>query len=162
MKSTKLYIFDLDDTLYDTSFRLDEVTPNFETMKLFPDALEILKKKEPEKILVTHGERKRQEKKIKTLGIRGYFKEIYICADGTEKLELFKKIVKEYGVENPKNCVIIGDRVDTEIRFGNMLGCVTVYLPRGKYSKLSPVDAIEIPTYTIHSFAELESAIGRG
>jgi len=151
----KLCIFDLDDTLYDTSNRLDRVTPNFETMKLYPGALEVLSDASVPKILVTYGNTDLQNKKIETLGVRSFFKEILICPTVAEKLNLFKEIIKKSNIQNPEEVAVIGDRRDGEIRYGNMLGFTTIYLKAGKYKDLEAKDDLEIPNFTILSLSEL-------
>lgn len=156
----KLCIFDLDDTLYDASFRLDEVTPNFAKMELFPDARAILENVSIPKVLVTHGKKELQEKKIKMLGIKKYFREIFIIGEGHEKHGVFKNILKKYKIQEPLEVVVVGDRIDTEIRFGNMLGCTTVQLLRGKYLKLEPRDSTDVPKHTIRSFKDLVPILG--
>jgi FMN phosphatase YigB (HAD superfamily) len=150
-----LLIFDLDDTLYDTSNRLDPVMPNYANMRLYPEALEILRDIPKEKVLVTFGKEEVQKKKIETLKIEPYFKEIYIFEDRSRKLEGFRQILEKYNVANPKEVIVIGDRIDTEIRYGNMLGVTTVHLNIGKYRMLMPKDELEIPTHTVNSLTEL-------
>src|SRR3989344_7084975 len=148
-------IFDLDDTLYDTSDRLDGVTPNFETMKLYRGARSMLQSLRCDLVLVTFGDRRRQERKIDTLGVREYFKEVLICSKTEKKHDLFKNILKKYRIKNPQEVFVIGDRIDSEIRYGKKLGCRTVHFKRGKYSKLLPKDDKEVPDHTIKTFEEL-------
>lgn len=152
---SKIFIFDLDDTLYDTSTRLDSVTPNFPAMKLYPDAKVILENQTIKKILVTHGEKETQDKKIDVLKIRGYFGEIYICENRFDKLDCFKKILEKHKIDNPKDVFVVGDRIDSEIKYGNMLGMTTVYLNRGKYMDLKPKDKNEVSEIKIQSLEEL-------
>lgn len=150
-----IFIFDLDDTLYNTSTRLDDNTPNFADMKLYPDTKEILNDQTIKKILVTQGERATQEKKIDTLKIQRYFAEMYVCQNKVDKLDCFKKILEKYKINNPKKVFVIGDRIDSEIKYGNILGMTTVYLNRGKYAALKPKDEKEIPNFKIQSLEEL-------
>ncbi len=157
-----LLIFDLDDTLYDTSMRIDENTPNFAEMKLYPDAKNFLESSSSEKILVTYGDVTTQEKKIETLGIRDYFSEIYICRERQEKLDCFKKILGKYKIENLKAILVIGDRIDSEIKYGNILGMTTVLLWRGKYKELKPKDENEIPDFKVQDFEELLKLLAGG
>lgn len=152
-----LYIFDLDDTLYDTSKRLDDVTPNFCDMKLYGDAKNFLETSKDEKILVTYGKRDIQERKIDTLNIRGYFSEIIISETSEDKLNCFNNILKKRRTIGAKDIFVVGDRIDSEIKYGNMLGMTTIYLKRGKYMKLKPSDENEIPKYTIKSLEELSA-----
>lgn len=149
----KVVVFDLDDTLYDTSGRLDDVTPNFTTMKLADDAHDLLEKIKYKKILLTHGDTDIQNKKIDTLNIRNLFDEIIIVATNAEKLPVFEKIKKEF--KDPKDVAVVGDRCDSEIRFGNMQGFVTILVSGWKYKNLAPKDDLEIPTYEIKAFSNL-------
>jgi|SRR3989344_4197783 len=149
----KTIIFDLDDTLYDTSGRLDDATPNFEGMKLLPGVREILEQIKAKKILLTHGSEAIQNKKIDTLGLKNLFDEIIIVATNAEKLSVFEKIKSEF--PNPKEVAVVGDRRDAEIRFGNICGFTTILIPGFKYKSLAPKDDLEIPAYEIRAFSDL-------
>ena len=62
-------------------------------------------------------------------------------------------------LKNKKNIIVVGDRIDAEIRYGNMLGATTILLSYGKYKDLKPKDAFEMPTYTIKKIGELQKLI---
>jgi FMN phosphatase YigB (HAD superfamily) len=72
-----------------------------------------------------------------------------------DKLDCFKKILEKHQVKNPKEVFVVGDRIDSEIKYGNRLGMTTVYLNRGKYSAIKPRDENEIPNFKIQSLEEL-------
>ena len=151
----KLIIFDLDDTLYDRIGQLDETYANLKDIKPFPDAIKVLKLITPPKILLSFGDPVIQEQKIDALGVRNFFKEIHICSDSPkEKKEIIRYLMKKYKV-TPAETLIVGDRIDSELRFGKLLGCITVRLLHGKYKDLKPKDEYEIPTYTIKRLGEV-------
>ncbi|HEY4512274.1 MAG TPA: HAD family hydrolase [Candidatus Paceibacterota bacterium] len=154
----KVIIFDLDDTLYDTSNRLPgKNSPNFADMKLLSGVRETLEQIKTKKILLTHGVKEIQEKKIDTLGIRGLFDEIIIVPSNTDKIPIFEKIAKEY--PDPETVMAVGDRRDAEIRYGNMQGFVTVLASGFKYKNLLPQDDSDVPVHKIKSFRELGGII---
>lgn len=151
----KLVIFDLDDTLYDRWGQLDETYKNLPNIKPFPDTIPVLKSITVPKILVSFGDPAIQQKKIDVLGIQTYFIEIRLCTTLEEKKRFFDEVTTKYRIKNPKDVLIVGDRLDSEIRFGKECGFVTVRLLRGKYKDLKPKDAFEIPDYTITTLSEL-------
>lgn len=153
-----LIIFDLDDTLYDKSGQIGEDINKIESIKPFEDAIEILKYPGFLKVLVSlakNGE-EIQMKKLKVLGILSYFDKILFCKDKEGKKRLFEMVLNEYKIK-PKETFVIGDRIDSEIRYGNMLGCITVFFKRNKwkYANLVPKDKFELATYTIYSLQEI-------
>lgn len=151
----KLIIFDLDDTLYDRFGQLDETYRNLPNIKLFDDAIYVLKSVKVPKILVSFGDYAIQQKKIEVLGLRKYFDEVDICATIGEKKKLFEGIVKKFRIKDPKEVVVVGDRIDSELRFGKMLGFVTIRLIWGKYKDLKPKDEYEVPDHTIKKLSEV-------
>ena len=160
-KKSKLLLFDLDDTIFDSTNQPKEedgVWP----IKVFDGLTPILESNEYEKILVTTQDPALGEafpkKKIDTLGIRHYFSEIYIVSDNEHKMDHFKQIIEEH---KDQEIIVIGNRIDSEIRYGNMLGLKTIFVKFGKYSVLEAKDEHEIPdhTITIDSFADLSKLI---
>lgn len=151
----KLVIFDLDDTLYDRFGQLDETYRNLPNIKLFPDTLQVLQALRAPKVLISKGDPIIQQKKVDVLGIRPYFKEIRICATPEEKQALFRELMQKYRITEPKDIAVIGDRIDSELRAGKMLGFLTIRLLHGKYKGLKPKDAFEVPDYTIKKLGEV-------
>ncbi len=155
MTTVRLVIFDLDDTLYDRWGQLDETYRNLPNITLFPDALQVLNAIKVPKVLISKGEPGIQQQKVDVLGIRPYFEEICVCASPEEKQALFKRLMDNYHITDPKDIVVIGDRLDSEIRAGKMLGFTTIRLLHGKYKDLKPKDAFEVPDYTIKTLREV-------
>lgn len=153
--SLKLVIFDLDDTLYDRWGQLDETYGNLPNIKLFPDALQLLNAIKVPKVLISKGDPEIQQKKIDVLGIRPFFEEICVCASPEEKQALFTRLMEKYAITDPKEIAVIGDRLDSEIRYGKLAGFITIRLVHGKYKDLKPRDAFEVPDYTIRELKEV-------
>ena len=149
-----MLIFDLDDTIFP---RLPDgfSEEQLRNIKPLPFVLEILKNSSTN-VLVTKGDPKTQTKKIKILNLEHYFLEIVVCSADHEKKECFQRIMKKYPQQD---LVIIGDRLDSEIRYGNELGLKTIRIKRGKYKDLQPKDKYEIPHHEINTFAELEKIL---
>lgn len=153
----KLVIFDLDDTLFDTSGQLDETFKNIDNIKPFPETKKILSAKGYTKVLVTrmkHG-LDIQNKKIDVLGIRKFFDEILFCPKDEEKKSCFEQILKRYPLSKKEEIYVIGNKRSSELRAGKMLGLKTILLKHGKYKDLKPKDSFEEPDYTIKKLDEL-------
>lgn len=150
--SHKTVIFDLDDTLFDRIGQLDETYANINNIRPFPETINVLQNQHFKKILLSCGKPETQNKKIDVLKIRSYFAEIHITSTQEEKKTILEQIAKRIGT---KNILVVGDRIDSEIRFGNMLGITTVRLLHGKYKDLKPKDDFEIPSFTIKKLSEV-------
>lgn len=147
----KVYIFDLDDTLFDSSGRKE-----YFDIRLFEGVKETLSSLNGHIILVTRGDKKMQNKKIEILGINSYIADIYICENDEEKLRIFENINTAH---DGKDFMVIGNRIDCEIRYGKMLGFRTIHVNHGKYSTLTPRDEFEVPDIVIENFKEIKKHI---
>jgi uncharacterized cofD-like protein len=148
-------IVDLDDTLcLTTQCGLRENPKKLSTLTLAPGAVEFLEHFD-QVTLLTQGEEKWQQKKIDQLGLRKYFKQILIVPGPKEKLEtliVYKRFAKN------GQLVVVGDRLDSEIYFGNKIGIPTIRVkhPSGRYSKMEPRNQLDRPTHTV---ADLHEAL---
>jgi FMN phosphatase YigB (HAD superfamily) len=152
MKKIELVIFDLDDTLFDTTGTLDHTYKGLPDIRLFPGVKDILKKMSSlsiPKILATRGDSQMQHKKIDILGVREDFNKIVICSTDEEKHTAFTSVISDYGIKDPSLVLVVGNRIDSEIRYGNMLGCTTIHIKHGRYAELVPKDSFEIPHITV-------------
>ncbi len=154
-----LLLFDLDDTLYSRSEQLPDnyAEKDLADIRLFPGVLHLLTQrivnsKNIIKILVTKGDRQLQQQKIKNLDIEPHFQRILICPRDEDKKKCFKNALKEFP---DKEVWVIGNRLDSEIRYGKELGLKTIYLCHGKYSSLQPRDAYEVPDYEVEQFEDI-------
>lgn len=120
------------------------------SLKLYSDAAAIFNLHIP-KVLVTRGEKALQIRKIKHLGIRRHFSNIYYTKTFEKKKDVFKRILKEYKVK-PKESLVIGDRIEEEIKDANELKipCVLVRRPQWPIHK-----GIAKPTMTVWSLYNL-------
>ncbi len=154
-----LIIFDLDGTLYD---RAGQVPDNYteqdlQQLKPFPGVKEFLQSFSGTKILVTkETDPGLQDKKINALGIRPYFHSIYICHTDEEKKKSFQEIQQQFPGEE---LVVVGDRIDLEVKFGKELGLKTVWMRQGKHRDRRPQEYWEVPDYEISEFSELAEVL---
>jgi len=126
---------------------------DFENLKTYPETIETLErlKNKMKLFLVTIGYDEQQDKKINSLGIRKYFEKIIICR---EKENEFKKILKRFNFCS-EEVLVVGDKINKEIKDGNKLGMKTARILKGKYSTIQPKDELEKPHYTISSLSEI-------
>ncbi|MFA6338510.1 MAG: hypothetical protein WCW87_00390 [Candidatus Paceibacterota bacterium] len=151
----KLLLIDLDDTLFDTTGQLDASHKDILSITLFPYSKILLGKITCPKILISRGDPEIQNEKIDVLGIRGYFDQIIICGTDEEKEKIFKEKISEYKIDDALSVWVIGNRIDTEIRFGNLLGCTTIHLKWGKHKDIEPKDKYEISNHTVLLLEEI-------
>ncbi len=156
-KSKQILLFDLDDTLFDSTNQPED-TGNKWSISVFEGVKSFLVSNKYQSILVTRGNVERQNRKIDILGIKKYFSDIYIVENDELKNHKFKSIIKEY----PNNTlIVIGNRIDCEIRYGNLLGLKTIHVEHGKHKIIVAKDEYEIPTIRIkpNDFFNLETII---
>jgi len=128
-----------------------------EDIKLFPDVLSTLNAlKDIKHIIITTGKRTRQELKIQKLGIKDKFDYILIneLEDGLSKENCFKLIMEKFSLK-PNQIIVVGDRIQSEIKVGNQLKMNTIQLLHGRYKDLIPKNDLEEPDYKIKSISEL-------
>src|SRR3989344_2091576 len=104
-------------------------------------------------VLVTQGNPAQQRKKIALLGISHYFDHILTPHTG-EKEQAFRESMNLLKL-TADEILIVGDRIDAEIKMGNKLGMTTVRILQGKYSRLSPEHELEKPDFTIKEIKEV-------
>jgi len=153
-----LLIFDLDDTLF-RRLSDDYSEEDLKQIVLFPYAREILGLKDVKKVLVSKGDAFLQFQKIRRLGIEELFDTILITQTDEGKKSSFQQALAQFP---HREAWVIGDRIDSEIKFGNELGLKTVLFRHeaGKYRGLVPKSGLEKPTYIVESFLELRRVLG--
>lgn len=134
-----------------------------EEISLFPDAIPLfrkLKKNRVKLILVTSGVYSRQIKKIELLGLEKWMDLILVhdIEKGVSKEVLFEQALKQFSLK-PEEAVAIGDRVHSEIKFGNKMGMATVQMLHGRYKKVLPKHSFEEPDFKISKLKELPGII---
>jgi HAD superfamily hydrolase (TIGR01662 family) len=157
----KLVIFDLDDTLCDTSGNFESTDGKVEELALFPaveDLLIELRSQDVQAAIVSTGERTLQERKVAILGLRALVDAVYFCDAPEGKLGLFKQCFQDFHV-SPRQTLVVGDRIDREITYGKMLGCTTVRLRQGRHQVMTPEAEAQMPDYTLQNIAALRTWI---
>lgn len=142
MNKKRLVIFDFYRTLYDPGSK-----------KLESKALEVLrflKSRNFDLLLISTGG-KRRRNKIQKLGLDHLFSKIVVVPYKSPKT--FKEAIKER--KNMKKVLVIGDRIKSEIKIGNTLGCTTIWLKKGKFAKQLPKNKKEKPDFIIRELEEL-------
>lgn len=116
-----LVIFDWKRTLYDPDNRV-----------LIDGARELLNflesKNIPMVLIGKGGEDMQQE--VDRLEVVSYFKQI-VFAQGNKDPNIFAKYISK---DEPKDTVLIGDRVRSELEIGNKLGATTIWVKQGKFA----------------------------
>lgn len=106
--------------------------------------------------LVTSGYAEPQAQKVKALGIAGYFEQIYYASidqPAAKKLAL-EQIAQDYDYTFPQ-MMVIGDRINNEILWGNHLGCYTVWIQQGECAAILPETPEEHPRHQMASVTDL-------
>ncbi|OHA32626.1 MAG: hypothetical protein A2928_01845 [Candidatus Taylorbacteria bacterium RIFCSPLOWO2_01_FULL_45_15b] len=153
--------YDLDDTCTNTTGILCGSLENVQKLRPFEGLVAVLGRADCQKHLVTSGVESVQREKIAVLGIALYFKSIRVCPEASDKLILFTEIKKSIPPCDHRSIVVVGNRIDAEIRYGNMLGFHTVRLKYGKYGSQKPRIKAEIPDYTLNDVRELGPILDR-
>jgi putative hydrolase of the HAD superfamily len=109
--------------------------------------------------IISNGLAIKQWEKLIGLGIHHLFDVVATSEEqGVEKpqKEIFLFAVEKLGI-SPVDCMIVGDRLDTDILGGNIAGMKTVHLKKGKYGRASPSSEGESPDLEIDEFSEITS-----
>lgn len=141
LKQNRIIIFDFNRTLYDPDDKMLLPRVRF--------VLNILRRRGWAMYLVSRASPTRQDL-ISKLGINRYFKKIIITKN--KNLGDFASIVGQAPIDNS---YVIGDRVREEIKFGNSLGCITIWLCSGKFARELPKTAEEKPDYIVKNLREI-------
>lgn len=166
-----LIVFDLDDTLLDTSallipiantaqfdFAIREPLPLMEYAK---ENLDYLKSKNYRLVLLTQGNTEVQTQKIHSLKIADFFDRIYIAkTDQKEtKAKYFAQILKDFK-QMPVNCLSIGNRRSVDIRESKRLGYQTCYFHHGEH-RLEAIELdLDAADFTVTHHSELLRVCG--
>jgi putative hydrolase of the HAD superfamily len=161
----KLIVFDLDDTLLDTTTLLLPIarTPEFEKrirepLPLLPGAREnLLALKEKYKlILLTQGRRDAQEAKVKSCGIQDLFASCLIAdpQKSETKYDFFLKLKSQFGLQDGE-FLSIGNRLSTDIREAKKAGGLTCLFKYGEHQSECPESPFDHPDFETSSHRDL-------
>ncbi|MBI2021997.1 HAD hydrolase-like protein [Candidatus Daviesbacteria bacterium] len=144
-------IFDYNRTLVQG----DENPPRF-----FPETqpvLQLLKDRGLKMAVVSVGDNPQDRlEEFEFLHLDRYFDVFDIV--GPEGVKKFQHILEQLKV-TAQRCVVVGDRVKSEILEGNRVGATTVWLQLGKFANEKPEGLEEEPKFTIKSLSELITII---
>lgn len=146
----RLIIFDWGRTLYDNKGG-----------RLFPETIDLLQnlsKKYKLAIvsLVTDGDFEKRRKILRENNLNQYFSSILFTQ--TDKDELYDRTLSNLNVE-PRNVVIVDDRVIRGVKWGNKRGTKTIWLKNGKFSDDLPTEETGQPTNTITNLKDLQKIL---
>jgi uncharacterized cofD-like protein/HAD superfamily hydrolase (TIGR01509 family) len=141
------------------AFNSDEV----EGIEPFPDVVSTLQElrcRGLKLFLVTDGVHRREEAKIRILGIENLFDAIVIndAERGALMEECFEQLLREHGLQ-PDEVLAVGDRVHVEIKAANALGLITCRMLHGRYSALQPRGEAEEPAYRIERISQVPDIV---
>ena len=72
--------------------------------------------------------------------------------------EVFKSVAEDLGVSHSE-VLVIGDKVNNEIKYGNQLGMKTIWLKRGKNAEELPITKESQPHHTVNSIEQLRDLL---
>jgi putative hydrolase of the HAD superfamily len=163
----ELIVFDLDDTLLDTTNLLIPIarTPAFEKrirepLPLMPGAEKNLKYlfSRYDLVILTQGRIDAQKEKIKSMGIEHYFSQVLIFDPNLEptvsKKKYFEQIIQENGL-TPNTVLSIGNRRTTDIREAKRVGAMTCLFKYGEHQSETVEIPQDKPDFEIQSHSEL-------
>ncbi len=128
------------------------------TIFVMPGAEEVLRRlsKKYRISIITNGTTSVQVSRMKRLSFADCFDHVFISDEiGYNKpaVPFFEAIVQAYGECDPKECLVIGDSLSSDIAFGTNIGADTC---RYDYRRVgTPSDA----TYTVTSWNEIEELL---
>ncbi|MFA5405739.1 MAG: HAD hydrolase-like protein [Candidatus Nanoarchaeia archaeon] len=102
------------------------------TMKLYDDAISTLKSIKTSIGILTKGNALKQWDKIYRLGLNDLFKKVWIVKDNESKEGKISEILTSLKLK-PKEVIMVGDRMDSDIKPANNKGLITVRLMKGPY-----------------------------
>lgn len=109
--------------------------------------------------LLTTGRTDFQNRKLDNMDIRPLFKEVIVLASRSEETKerwLASLIERGY---NSQAIVVVGNRLDNEIKAGHRLGMMTVWMKYGEGSGLVPCADTGQPDYVIYDIAEFPEVL---
>ena len=82
---------------------------------------------------------------------------------GIEKPDprIFQLAMGLAAVSCPKDCIMVGDRLDTDIRPANALGMKTIRTTNSLFKLQEPTCRLEHPTYTVDTLSEIPYVLKR-
>ena len=131
-------------------------------LRLFPDTLPTLKRLHragTDVYILTAGNRSTQQAKIRKLGLHRfrYVRGVFCTGlmGGRGKKQYLQRLLRKVG--NPKRILVVGDRVDSEIRAARELGLWAVRRKGGEFGAVQPRHRMERAHHSIRRPSEIFS-----
>ena len=108
--------------------------------------------------LVTTGDVQTQKQKVKLTNLGSFFNSVFYVdhMNGETKRGAFQQVLLRHD-GFPGRILVVGNRLDHEIREGKTLGFKTCYVKRGEHRHQEPLAAQDYPDFTIDHIRELIS-----
>jgi FMN phosphatase YigB (HAD superfamily) len=167
----KAIVFDLDDTLLDTTNLLLPIAESEAFLQrinrplpLMPGALANLvelqrKPEKPVLFLVTWGRTQLQQKKINSLGVSPFFDACFILgsSDWPDKATGFKvRVIPELEkIASPLQTLSIGNRITTDLRPAKEWGALTCHFAYGEHQNENLDSPFDKADFTVSNHFEL-------
>ena len=137
------------------AYNSDEV----DDIELFADVvptLHELRARGIKTFLVTGGVHRRQERKIRVLGLGSLFDAIVIndAERGGPLEECFEHLLLDHKLQ-PDEVLSVGDRIHQEVKAANALGIISAQMLHGRYSALQPRTEAEEPAYRVERIGQV-------
>lgn len=163
----KVLVFDLDDTLLDTSALLIPIADSPAFLERIQRPLPLMEgaKDNLERLrhnyrlfLLTQGDVSFQRQKIASLGIESYFESCFICDSKRKESKggYFAKILQITQVP-PEQHLSIGNRRSTDLREAKQHGYQTCFFSHGEHVNEKPEHPGDLPDFSITHHSELIS-----
>jgi len=136
-----------------------------QTPSLFPNVIKTLKYLKDLNcffILSSEGKKERVMKIIKHYNLEQFFN--YISTE-KKSIQTFQKLISKgsemltYSMTCSRKVIVVGDMLEREILFGNIIGAITIYKPGGYKPNQKPKNKMEIPDYEIKEISEINDLI---
>jgi len=155
--------YGLDDDALEAAFHAYNSEEVAADIAPFPDVLPTLQMLRRQGILcflLTVGNHRRQQAKVRKLGLEDELDEVLVNDTDRGALisECMRYFVRKYDL-HPQEVLVIGDRPSEEIRFGNELGMVTAQMLHGRFSMAKPRDQFEVPQYRINNIFQVPTIL---
>lgn len=162
-------MFDFGDTLADEASEIKDAAATTQRAELIPGAGELVRtlaQRGYRLALVADGRPGTYTNVLGQHGLLQYFETLAISElVGVEKPDprMFQHALSELaiGARDYPRVVMVGNRLDRDVRGANQLGLISVWLDWAPRYGKKPADEAEVPRYTIHQPLELLPVLGR-
>jgi FMN phosphatase YigB (HAD superfamily) len=95
--------------------------------------------------------RQEMHDEVKRLKVAKYFNEV-LFMESSKKVQDFMQFMSS---QNPEQTLVIGDRIQSEIKVGNSIRATTIWIKQGEFSDEIPQNNVEVPNYTVNNLKEI-------